>query len=101
METLQKIHEDLEIIKAMQFLNKRALTLDELVQYTGLAKSYLYKKTMLNEIPGASRPMGKKLFFDREKIDQWLLGSHSDIEPPMSDEEIESRAANYITTGKI
>ncbi|MBW7840796.1 MAG: AlpA family phage regulatory protein [Chitinophagaceae bacterium] len=99
METLQKIHEDLEIIKAMQFLNKRALTFDELVQYTGMAKSYLYKKTMLNEIPGASRPMGKKLYFDREKIDQWLLGSPS--EPPMSDEEIESRAANFITTGKI
>ncbi len=61
---------------------KRILTVDDLCSYTGLAKSYVYKLTMQGKIPGASKPTGKIIFFDREKIDQWLLGS-----PAMTAEE--------------
>ncbi len=39
-------------------MEKRFLTLDELVEYTGFAKSYLYKKNSEGRIPGASKPGG-------------------------------------------
>lgn len=93
MEQLEKMQEDIEIIKMQSFLKKRALTLEEVCQYTGMKKSYLYKLTMLNKIPGVSKPNGKKMFFDREKIDQWLLGN-----PAITAEEIETKAATYIST---
>lgn len=93
MDTIQQIQEDLEIIKMQSFLKKRALTLDEVCQYTGMKKSYLYKLTMQNKIPGVSKPNGKKMFFDREKIDEWLLGS-----PAMTAEEIDAKAATYVSS---
>lgn len=95
MDTIEKMQEDLEIIKMQSFLRKRALTLEEVCQYTGMKKSYLYKLTMLNKIPGVSKPNGKKIFIDREKLDNWLLGS-----PMMTADEIEAKAATYISSSK-
>lgn len=76
-------------------LNNKALTFEQLHEYTGFAKSYLYKLNMAGKIPGASKPGGKKLFYDREKIDQWLLGA-----PLMTDQEKEIAASTYISKNR-
>ena len=51
--------------------NLKVLDVDKLSVYTGLAKDTIYKYTRNSEIPHSKR--GKKLFFDREAIDAWLL----------------------------
>ncbi len=49
----------------------RVMTLPELVAYSDMAASSIYKLTAAGEIPHGKR--GKKLYFDREAIDAWLL----------------------------
>lgn len=53
---------------------KTVLTLEECAEYTGLAKSYLYKLTHSRQIP-YFKPNGKKIFFKREEVDSWLLSN--------------------------
>ena len=72
--------------------SKRVLTFDEACLYTGFAKSYMYKLTSSGKIP-YSKPNGKVIFFDREKLDQWLLSNST-----MSANERESRASTYVAT---
>lgn len=51
---------------------KDVLNVEELADYTGFKKSYIYKLVHANLIP-FSKPNGKVLFFERKKIDEWLL----------------------------
>lgn len=73
------------------FWTKRVLTVDEVVAYTGFKKSYLYILTSTGQIP-FSKPNGKSIFFDREKIEEWLLRN-----PQKSKHEIEHAAMKHIT----
>lgn len=58
---------------------KPILNVEELSDYTGFKKSYIYKLVYSNLIP-FSKPNGKLLFFDRQKIDEWLLsGSEKSV----------------------
>lgn len=47
--------------------------LNEISQYLKLSKSQLYKLTSKSEIP--YRKFGKRLFFSKKEIDQWILQS--------------------------
>jgi excisionase family DNA binding protein len=60
-------------VESLLLSQKTFLTFNELAEYTGLSKSYLYKLSMNFKIPGMYRPMGKQLYFDRKEVDQWLL----------------------------
>lgn len=51
---------------------KEILNVEELSEYTGFAKSYIYKMVHKSQIP-YSKPGGKVLFFEKKKIDLWLL----------------------------
>ena len=68
----------------------KILNLKQLSTYTGISESWLYKLVQQHRIP-YSRPNGKLLFFDREKIDAWLLSNP--VEPG---DDIEAEAINYI-----
>lgn len=48
---------------------KPILNVEELSDYTGFKKSYIYKLVHSNLIP-FSKPNGKLFFFDRQKIDE-------------------------------
>lgn len=72
--------------------SKRILTFDEAVEFTGYKKSYLYKLTSTGIIPH-SKPNGKRIFFDREKLEDWLLGNSR-----TGQEERKQQAATYLTT---
>lgn len=85
-----KLDERLSRIEKLLLDTKKVLTFDELVEYTGLSRSYLYKLTASSQIPH-SKPTGKVLFFEKEKIDKWLLENHIKTQ-----QEIESEAMSYI-----
>jgi excisionase family DNA binding protein len=72
LQELQEINGRLHNIEQALLLVKTVLTFDEVVAYTGLSRSYLYKLTSAGLIPH-SKPMGKQLYFNREEIEQWLL----------------------------
>ena len=61
-------------MKAMDNMSKQILTIDEVCQYTGYAKSYIYKLTAAGIIP-SSKPNGKKIFFDKDKLNEWILNT--------------------------
>lgn len=75
-------------------MEKRILTLQEACAYTGYTESYMYKLTSTRQIPH-SKPNGKKIFFDKEKLDEWLLGN-----PIATNAELETAASTYVTTHK-
>ncbi|MEY3499901.1 MAG: hypothetical protein RL308_1570 [Bacteroidota bacterium] len=79
---------------AKQMLSqKKVLNTEELVIYTGLSETTIHRLTTQRKIPH-SQPLGRKLFFDREKIDEWLLSK-----PRRSADEIAEEAAS-ITFGR-
>ncbi|MBE0637546.1 MAG: helix-turn-helix domain-containing protein [Bacteroidales bacterium] len=62
-------------IETLLLSQKPVLTFEELAEYTGFSKSFLYKLSMESRIPGAYKPTGKQWFFERKAIDQWLLSN--------------------------
>ena len=62
------------LIRMQQLLmaNKEVLTLEEACQYTGISRSDMYKLTSSEKIPHF-KPRGKLIYFEREKLNFWLL----------------------------
>lgn len=58
----------------LKFMQKPFMTVDELSIYLGLSPQYIRKMTHNREIP-YFKPNGKKLYFDKEEIDQWVFKS--------------------------
>ncbi len=65
----------------------RIFTIEEARQYIGVSKSHLYKLTSNNLIPHY-KPTGRKIYFEKRELDQWLLRNRVKTR-----EEIESEAA--------
>ncbi|WP_312195213.1 helix-turn-helix transcriptional regulator [Epilithonimonas vandammei] len=76
MEKNEIILYKLSRIEKYIFGLKEILNVEELSDYTGFKKSYIYKLVHSNLIP-YSKPNNKVLFFDRKKIDDWLLSNSS------------------------
>ena len=70
--TPSELQKELEQIKTLLLSKKNVLNINELSDYTGYSKSYIYKLTSRNAIP-YFKPSGKSVFFDRMEIDVWLL----------------------------
>jgi len=64
-EVIERKLEDLKICQ------KPFLTVNELADYIGCKKSYIYKLTHNREIPHY-KPSGKLIYFNREEIDEWV-----------------------------
>jgi excisionase family DNA binding protein len=56
---------------------KRVLNINEASEMLGFTKSYVYKLTSQGVIPH-SKPNGKTLFFDRIKLEEWMLSNSHD-----------------------
>jgi len=59
--------------------NKAVLNVAECSAFTGLSVSYIYKLTHTAKIPH-SKPNGKLVFFDRKKVEEWLLSNPVETE---------------------
>jgi excisionase family DNA binding protein len=76
----------------MDFLQNNVLTFEQGCEYLGYKKSYVYKLTSAGILP-FSKPNNKSIFFDRKKLESWMLGN-----PSKSHEERQIEAATYETT---
>tara|TARA_R110001606_G_scaffold260183_1_gene407921 strand:+ start:5669 stop:6058 length:390 start_codon:yes stop_codon:yes gene_type:complete len=88
------ILERLDRLERLLIANKEVLTFEETCDYTGISRSYLYKLTASGNIPH-SKPNGKMLFFERAKLNTWLLQNGR-----KSKSEIETEALNYTFNKK-
>jgi excisionase family DNA binding protein len=94
LETLQKQNDRLSNIENLLSAQKQVLTFDEVARFTGLSKSYLYKKTSTGGIP-CYKPQGKCIYFDRSEIETWLLQNRK-----KTTDELEKEASTYVALGK-
>lgn len=73
---------------------KGILNVDDLINYTGYSRSYIYKLVHKNTIP-FTKPNGSKLFFIKSEIDSWLLQNKT-----QSNSQIEDEAYEYINNSR-
>lgn len=66
------ILERLDRLEKLLTAHKEVLTFEETCDYTGISRSYLYKLTCSGTIPH-SKPNGKMIFFEKRKLNDWLL----------------------------
>lgn len=91
MEIILKKLEKLEVLIERQYiLSKEILTLEEAAEYLQLSKSCLYKMTSSKEVPYYV-PGGKKIYFRRIELENWILNSKVN-----SVNEFDCEAENYL-----
>ena len=90
-QILQKLDELTELVTAQKLLWKEVLNFTEAAQYLDLSHSYLYQMVSKEVIP-CYKPNGKKLYFNRLELDEWLLSNKQ-----RSSREIEKMADELFT----
>lgn len=89
---IEKLIEELRTLILQGRLSQKAvLTLPEAVSYTGRSQSNLYKLVSQGKVP-ASKSEGKMLYFDRVKLEAWMLRN-----PIRTTDEIEQEAISRVT----
>ena len=76
----------------MKISENKVLSLEQACEYLGYKKSYVYKLTSAGILP-FSKPNGKKIFFELEKLESWMLSNSND-----SLKEKESKAIEYLSS---
>jgi predicted DNA-binding transcriptional regulator AlpA len=95
MNEQENVVELLEDIKGLLSHTKKVFNIDDLVKYTGLSKSKIYKLSQLKLIPAGNNKHIRQLFFNKEEIDAWLIG-----EPNLSDEFLERQFNEQLAKNK-
>ena len=85
-----EIQEKLNRIESLLLGTKQVLTWEEACDYTGISRSYLYKLTSAGIVPH-SKPNGKLIFFDINRLNEWLLQNNR-----KSKAEIKGEALDYV-----
>ncbi|EKT4499467.1 helix-turn-helix domain-containing protein [Flavobacterium psychrophilum] len=91
LEKLEKLEQR---IGEQNLLMKEVLNFNDACNYLDISASHLYKLTSQKSIPHFC-PQGKKLYFNRVELDEWLQRNRQ-----TSTDEIETMAANYLLTHK-
>lgn len=91
LEKLKQIEQRLD---EQILLKKEVLNFKEASRYLNVSESHLYKLTSKKEIPHFC-PQGKRLYFNRLELDEWLQQNRQ-----LSQDEIETQAANYLIKNK-
>ena len=91
LENLDKLEQR---IGEQNLLMKEVLNFNDACSYLDISASHLYKLTSQKSIPHFC-PQGKKLYFNRAELDEWLQRNRQ-----TSTDEIETMAANYLLTHK-
>lgn len=89
VQKLQKIEADLAELK---MIKKDVLNFSEACIYLDLSTSTLYKLTSKVQIPHYC-PNGKKLYFKREELDEWVLKNQK---RESNTDDIERFVADYL-----
>lgn len=89
---IERVVEELKALIVQGGISQKAvLTLPEAVVYTGRSQSNLYKLVSQGKLP-ASKPEGKILYFERVKLEAWMLRN-----PIRTTDEIEQEAISRVT----
>lgn len=91
LEKLEKLEQR---IGEQNLLMKEVLNFNDACSYLDISASHLYKLTSQKSIPHFC-PQGKKLYFNRAELDEWLQRNRQS-----STDEIETMAANYLLIHK-
>ena len=83
------------LISEQYLLKKEMLTLSEASIYLDMSSSHLYKLTSGRQVPHYC-PNGKKLYFKRSELDQWLQRNRT-----VTQEGLETEAAKYAFNNKL
>ena len=67
--------------------DKNILTVNDLIDYTGYSQKQIYKLTSTRAIPHY-KPNGRKLFFKRNEVDNWITQGRI---KPMSELDYETQ----------
>ena len=91
---LEKLERLEQRIGEQNLLMKEVLNFNDACSYLDISASHLYKLTSQKSIPHFC-PQGKKLYFNRAELDEWLQRNRQS-----STDEIETMAANYLLTNR-
>lgn len=91
---LERLSQIEQKIDEQNLLKKEVLTFQDACKYLDISASHLYKLTSQKQVPHFC-PQGKKLYFNRAELDEWLQRNRQS-----SSDEIEEQAANYIINNK-
>lgn|SRR5690554_1495952 len=69
---LEKLDSIRQMLLEQNMLKKDVLNFHETATYLEVSHSHLYKLTSSSKIP-AYKPNGKKLYFNRHELDEWLM----------------------------
>lgn len=87
---LKKLESIEQMLSEQNMLKKEVLNFKEAAVYLELSTSHLYKLTSSGAIPHY-KPNGKKIYFNRVELENWLLRNRAD-----SKEEIDQAASDYL-----
>lgn len=95
-DIIEKLNNIEKLIREQQVMQKQVLNFNETCKYLELSQSHLYKLTSTGAIPHY-KPNGKKIYFNRVDLDNWLLRNKI-----YTQDQLEQQAANFIISkGKI
>ena len=89
-QILDKLTLIAEKIDEQNMLQKAVLNFNVACKYIDVSPSHLYKLTIAKQIPHFC-PQGKKLYFRRDELDDWLLRNRQ-----ATTEELEQQAPEFI-----
>jgi excisionase family DNA binding protein len=78
------------LLNEQSLLKKEVLNFTEAKKYLDISASYLYKLTSAKKVPHYC-PQGKKLYFKRVELDEWLQQNRTE-----SINDIDKAATNFI-----
>jgi excisionase family DNA binding protein len=87
---IERLNSIEKLLVEQQTMQKQVLNFNETCNYLELSQSHLYKLTSTGAIPHY-KPNGKKIYFNRTELDNWLLRNRID-----SQYEIDQQAANFL-----
>ena len=91
---LERLSQIEQKIDEQALLKKEVLNFNDACKYLDISASHLYKLTSQKLVPHFC-PQGKKLYFNRAELDEWLQRNRQSYT-----DEIEQEAANYVINNK-
>ncbi len=80
----QQIDKRLSRIENLLSFRKQVMNFIDMLAYTGMSESKLYKLTSARKIPFSK--VGRSLYFDRTQIEEWLMSN-----PSLTDNQLEDQ----------
>jgi excisionase family DNA binding protein len=91
---LERLSQIEQKIDEQALLQKSVLNFNEACRYLEISPSHLYKLTSTRQIPHFC-PQGKKLYFNRQELEDWLQRNRQSTK-----DDIEKEAADYVIKNK-